>query len=159
MPAAEAIQDRWKEELARVDAPWVAWILWSQDTLLADSAVPSPSLLQGPQIWKDEEARGRSWKTESPLASQPGTSPDQAGCGKRPPNLGLPACWETRPGNPLAWSPACEFSSKGTGREGSRPSFLPLRSQTDWDPSPTHCVTWGEPPTLSEPESPRDKQG
>lgn len=45
-------------------------------------------------------ARGRSWKPESQSASQPGTRPDQAGCGKRPPNLGLPACWETSPESP-----------------------------------------------------------
>lgn len=47
-------------------------------------------------------ARGSSWKPESQPASQPGTNPDQAGCGKRLLNLSLPACWETRSGIPLA---------------------------------------------------------
>lgn len=36
-------------------------------------------------------ARGSSWKPESQPASQPGTSLDQAGCGKRLLNLSLPA--------------------------------------------------------------------
>lgn len=44
---------------------------------------------------------GRSWKPESQPASQPGTSPDQAGHGKRPPAL---TCL---PAGKLLWNPPC----------------------------------------------------
>lgn len=109
MPVAEAIQFRCKEELTRVEGPWAAWTLWSQVTPLDDSAAPPAHTHPRPEpliSGRDEEASrpeagAGSLSHHLPASQEPAQT--RLDVGRSFSTLaGLPACWETRPGNPLA---------------------------------------------------------